>query len=430
MSGPRPGRLVRDALAAWRAGVGRIAPTRVVEDFLDRRPEIRSSLQASLVVATGKAAVSMVRGLGPAATGFCLVPSGHDIEGLPSSVTPLFGGHPIPTLEGLDHSRRIIAEVEARVRGDSRLLYLVSGGTSALFEVPHSQIPDADLIETYRLLFDASAPIDEVNLVRSVLSTVKAGGLGRAAEPASVLTLAVSDVVGDDPGVIGSGPTVERAVSSAAARHIAVNYGFWDALPHTVRDFLESEDRSSLPTRPTRRSPEFHVLAGIADAEDAAESLLEERHYELVTAPVPNLSGDVAEVAYAVAMSIKRLLDENRRAAFVVGGETTIDVPTGAGAGGRNQHLAALVAGLLVDIDGFACISAGTDGIDGNSTAAGAVVDGSTVARAKALGVDLRRAVERFDTAPLYKATGDAVVTGPTGTNAGDLLVVVVGSPG
>jgi len=170
----------------------------------------------------------------------------------------------------------------------------------------------------------------------------------------------------------------------------------------------------------------FRVVVSVNEAEDAAEARLAELGYSVITPPIRRLSGDAATAAWALVASIDGLRSGTRRA-FVSGGETTVRLPAGHGRGGRNQHIASIVAGGLAGHGGFACMIGGTDGRDGNSDAAGALIDGASAERAAAAGHGLREAIERFDSASALAAAGDAVMTGPTGTNVGDLLVVTFG---
>lgn len=420
--------LRRDALDAWRAGVRAASPVAAVERALAARPEIRSGLDRTLVIATGKAAAAMVRGVGPAARGKILVPEAVSCEGLPSGVRVEIGGHPLPTIEGIAASRTILAAAE-RLGERDRLLYLVSGGSSALFEVPLSGIDEEEIIDTYALLLASGMPIGEMNCVRRALSAVKGGGLARAAAGAAeVVTLAVSDVPGDVPADIGSGPTVAADDPPGRALALCERYELLAALPASVVEALRARAvEPAAPCAPAldgERSPavSFRVVVSAGEAEEAAEARLEELGYEVIAAPIRPLAGDAEATAWALLPAIDAHRGGGRRA-FVVSGETTVKLPVAHGRGGRNQHIAGILAGGLAGLDGFACMVGGTDGRDGDSDAAGALIDGTTAARAAAAGHDLRSAVERFDTAPALTAAGDAVVTGPTGTNVGDLLV-------
>ncbi|RMF22857.1 MAG: DUF4147 domain-containing protein, partial [Deltaproteobacteria bacterium] len=165
--------------------------------------------------------------------GFALIPTGTRARDVPAAIEILSGGHPVPSADGFAASRRILSAARSLSEGDS-LLYLVSGGTSALFEVPRAGLADADVARVYELLLGSGAPIEQMNAVRSALSEVKRGGLARAAYPARVRTLAVSDVIGDDPAVIGSGPTVNRPVDPAEAVTVLERCGLWSRVPEPM----------------------------------------------------------------------------------------------------------------------------------------------------------------------------------------------------
>lgn len=432
--------LRRDALAAWRAGVRAASPAAAVERALDSRPEIRANLDRTLVVATGKAAAAMVRGVGPGARGVIIVPETSTCSGVPAGVRVELGGHPLPTAEGIAASRAVLAAAE-RLTDRDRLLYLVSGGTSALFEVPHPEIDDEEVIDTHALLLASGMPIDEMNCVRRAVSAVKGGGLARAASAAAeITTLAVSDVPGDVPADIGSGPTVIIEEPAERALALCERYGLRGALPASVLGVLRARaerrptgSQALLSTSSSSGSAahgaaptSFHVVVSASQAEDAAEECLDELGYSVVDAPVSRLTGEASAAAWELLPALDRLRGGSRRA-FVLSGETTVRLPATHGRGGRNQHIACILAGGLAGHDGFACMVGGTDGRDGDSDAAGGLIDGATAERAAAAGHGLREAVERFDTATALAAAGDAVVTGPTGTNVGDLLVATFG---
>ena len=361
----------------------------------------------------------MLRGVGPGARGFAIVPEDADAAGAPLGIEVLRGGHPLPTEEGLASSRRVLAAV-SRLDERARLLFLVSGGSSALFEVPHDGISDDDLVDTYSLLLASGMPIDELNAVRRALSVIKGGGLARAAHPAGVITLAVSDVPGDVAADIGSGPTVASCDEPARALALVERYDLVGALPDSVLACLrEKHTNEPLPVA----SQAFDVVVRATQAEDAAEDALAEAGYDIVSPPLARLAGDAEEAAWQLVEPIEKLAQSSEPTAFVLAGETTVRLPGDAGSGGRCQHIAAVLAGALAGREGFACMIGGTDGRDGRSDAAGALIDGGTAARAEAAGEGLRDALRRFDSGTALDAAGDAVVTGPTGTNVADLMV-------
>jgi glycerate-2-kinase len=415
-------------LDAWRAGLAAVDPESAVRSHLEADWSLLDELDRTLVVATGKAAASMVRGVGPGARGFCLIPDGIDAAGLPAAVEVLVGGHPVPTREGIDASRRILARV-ADLGDGERLLYLVSGGSSALFEVPIEGVDIGALIDLYASLLDCGAPIAEVNVVRRTFSVVKGGGLARVAAPARVSTLAVSDVAGDVPEVIGSGPTVTVPPDPAGAKRILARYGLGSELDASLAHALDRQ-RAATDTpagaRASACTDGFALLCTLRDAVAAAGARLSAIGYEVIDAPGAEraLTGDAAAAAMRLAARARSLAAAGAGEAVVLGGETTVVLPASPGRGGRNQHLAAVLALETAGVDGFACVCAGSDGRDGASEAAGAIVDGTTAARAEASGHALPVAIERFDSGHALEAAGDALFTGPTGTNVGDLLVL------
>jgi glycerate 2-kinase len=426
-------RLRSDAERAWRAGLAAVDPEAAVRGWLAASPEPFADLDRTLVVATGKAAASMIRGVGEAARGFCLLPTALDAGVLPPTVEVLRGGHPVPTAAGIDASRRILDAVAALSRGQ-RLLYLVSGGTSALFEVPAAGIDVDALIEVYAMLLGCGAPIEEINAVRRAMSTIKGGGLARAAAPAAVLTLAVSDVGGDHPEVIGSGPTVESSTRTGTAREaVAVlrERGLWSRVPAGVARALERAVTSEPDPDVEPVLEGFAVVCSVADAVSAARAELAVRSYACrqLEGADATLRGDAARGAERLVPVIREMAQRPGRSGLVLGGETTVELPADFGSGGRNRHLAAVLAAGLRGCSGFACVSAGTDGCDGAGDAAGAIVDGGTADRASAAGCPLAAAISGFDSGRALAAAGDALVTGPTGTNVGDLLVVTARGP-
>ncbi len=330
----------------------------------------------------------MARATGVQARGYVLLPHGVAAEGLAAGLRVLSGAHPVPDTQGLAASAEIFQAVENLGEGQ-HLLFLLSGGTSSLFEVPREGVSEQHLIETYRRLLLGGEPIEAVNRGRSQLSAVKSGGLARAATPAVITTLAVSDVAGDDPAVIGSGPSYQRGAVGARER--------------------------------------FRVVASGRHAAAAAREHLAERGYEIADVPEELLYGDVADAAARISEMIEKMLGSSRAVAAVAAGETTVRVSGTPGAGGRCTHLALRLAQVLEGAGSFACVVAGTDGRDGSCDAAGALIDQTTAQRVRRAGADATAALTAFDSLSALRACGDDLVTGDTGTNVGDLLVVTIG---
>lgn len=329
-----------------------------------------------------------------------LLPEGYDSGGLPAGTLLLRGGHPHPTAGSFESTRRILAEVDRLGAGD-RLLVLLSGGASALLEAPAEGITEEEVLAAHRSLVASGRDIASINAARSRLSAVKGGRLADRAHPASVTTLAISDVEGDSPEVIGSAPTVKMGTGTIFGKPTGSDPG----------------ERKIVPV------PNFWVVAGVGDAVAGARGELERRGYR-AQALGSYLAGTTAGAAGLLASMLEGL--EGRRG-LVAGGETTVAVTSPRpGVGGRNLDLAARLALAIRGRRGIAILVGGTDGRDGSSRAAGALVDGGTAARAEAAGLGLEPALEAFDTESALEAAGDLHVTGPTGTNVGDLVVAVL----
>ncbi len=289
------------------------------------------------------------------------------------------------------------------------MLYLISGGGSALLPAPAEGISLQDKVAVSRLLLASGAGIEEMNLVRQQLSRVKGGGLARVAAPAFQRALILSDVVGDDLRAVASGPTVAPLGDREQARRAARARGIWDDLPEAVRRHLE-QDVAPVPVPDVENRLIGSNAMSVAAMEAACGGWVEKSP----------LVGDVADAA-------RRVWDEARPGATLWGGETTV-VLRGVGKGGRNQELALRVA-LLAEAKGVAgpwvFLSAGTDGRDGPTDAAGGLVDAGTLDRMRAAGVDPVTALEQNDSYTALAASGDLVVTGETGTNVADVQVLI-----
>jgi glycerate 2-kinase len=329
------------------------------------------------------------------------------------------GGHPLPDENSL-HAGRSVLEMLAGAHPEDTLLCLLSGGASAMLELPVEGIELDDLIEVTRLLLRSGAPIQDINCVRKAISQLKGGRLLSLAAPARVVTLIMSDVIGDDLADIGSGPTVPQPVSGSAARAILTRIGIWKKTPASVRRALSREQPD---VRPHPRP--LNVLIGsnrmvVAAARQAACDL----GFETDIDPHP-LQGE-ARIAGAALAS--RWIEQSQSAlqpwASIYGGETTVTV-SGDGLGGRNQELA-LSAALAIEGQGhLAVLSIATDGIDGPTDAAGAIVTPATASSIRSRGVDPQRALEAHDSYHALDAAGALIRTGPSGTNLNDLLVVL-----
>ena len=396
-------------------------------------------------VALGKAAAAMASALderlGDALAGGVLSApaSRHALSG---RWRVFEGGHPLPNGASFEAARAAFGLLKAADDSSAVVVFLVSGGGSAMLELPRDpRLTLEDVREANRALVSCGAPIAEVNAVRRALSAVKGGGLAARAPRASQATLVVSDVEAGRAYDVASGPTLEPPQDSAHAGEIVGRYGLAKRLPAAVMRALEESDAPDAPrtTRVARSS--FQVLLDNERACRAAAAAARARGFAVEYAR--DLVGQPVEEGAAALVSRLRELYARERAAgargvcLVSGGEFSCPV-RGDGTGGRSAETALRVAFELGRIGrGFetaagepanvVALCAGTDGVDGNSPAAGALADGTTLSRARALGLDARKFLDESDAHTLFSRLGDALVTGPTGTNVRDVRILTAG---
>jgi glycerate 2-kinase len=392
-----------------------------------------AGVERIFLVGAGKAVAGMALGAGDVLGGRIAGGTITTRDGYAAAVPGIEvweAAHPVPDSRGLAGAADAL--VMAREAGARDLvLCLLSGGASALWPCPPDGVALTDLKALTAALLRAGATIGEMNAVRKHLSRIAGGWLARAAAPARVVTLAVSDVVGSPLEVIGSGPTVPDPTTFADALEVVRGYEI-DA-PPAVMAYLQAGAVGGAPETPKPGDAAFlrasaHVVASNLDALRGAAAEAERLGYRAEI-----VADDLEGEARGVAPEIARLALDRQRAlapgdaplALLLGGETTVTV-RGSGSGGRNQELALALAMELEGCDGIVAAALGTDGTDGTTTAAGAIVDGGTVARAAAHHMDARDALDANDSHPLLRATGDLLVTGPTGTNVCDVVLVLV----
>jgi hydroxypyruvate reductase len=390
------------------------------------------------VVGAGKASGAMAAAaeatLGDAiADGFVVVKDGY--RAATSRIRIVEAGHPVPDARGLAAAREIRAVAEAAT-ADDLLLVLVSGGGSALTPAPVPPITLADKQAVTRLLLAAGATINQLNAVRKHCSLLKGGQLARAAAPARVHALLLSDVIGDPLDVIASGPTAPDASTFADALAILRRFDLLERAPASIVERLRSGEQGKLPETPKPDDPIFRrvgntVIGNNALVVDAAAT----RARAVGHAPhvlTRSLEGEAREVAGRL-VALAREIRAGRGpvaapACVIAGGETTVTV-RGHGRGGRCQEFGLAAALALDGTDGIAALAAGTDGTDGPTDAAGALVDGASAGRARAQGLDAGARLADNDSNPVLAATGDLVVTGPTNTNLLDLYLLLIEPP-
>lgn len=387
-----------------------------------------------VVVGAGKAAMAMAGAVEdhiPVAEGLVVVPHGYK-EAFPTDAVRPFrikvreAGHPVPDAEGHAAAQKVLLLAQACERDDV-MIVLLSGGGSALLSLPAAGISLDDLRETNRLLLNSGASIGEINAVRKHLSRIKGGQLAAAASPATVVTLALSDVAGDDAAVIASGPTVPDPTTFAVAVAVLYRYDLWNAVPLSVRLHLQRGQRGGIPETPKPGNkqvadPHFELIGRNSDAVRAAAQEAIAAGYRVEMRE--KIGGEAREVGRALAAEI---LDAPEETCLVWGGETTVTV-SGKGRGGRNQEV---VLGAMLAIEGnkrpVAILSAGTDGIDGPTDAAGAVATPRSITQARHLGLSPEEFLKNNDAYPLLQQVGALIKTGPTHTNVADVMVALVG---
>lgn len=388
-----------------------------------------------LVTGAGKAAASLAQGLEAVLgeridSGVVLVKHGH---GLPlQRVTVLEGGHPVPDVAGLAGTRQLMQSVEGASEHDT-LFFVLTGGASALLIEPAPGLSFTDVQTANRLLVNGGAQIEEINAVRKHLSAVTGGRLRQRARCKAFCTLAISDVIGDAPAAIGSGPSVADPSTFQECIAVVDRYRLRDALPRAVVEHLERGVAGLVAETPKEtsgifRDSQYRIVASNRISIDAAARTARERgcRVEILTT---QMQGHTHEAAHQFAAALRQAASVRNDAPIVLlaGGETTLAVE-GNGKGGRNQEFALVAALDLQGLDNVVLLSAGSDGTDGPTDAAGAFVDGSTVARARERGLDANDFLRRHDSYPLLEALGALHRTGPTGTNVMDLVLAVVNS--
>ena len=394
---------------------------RVREDLYDLH-----SYSTVLVISLGKAGHTMAAALtaqvGALAQGIVATPV------LPDAQVHGFryfqGGHPTPNAESIQAAGAMLRALEAQP-ASALVIFMLSGGGSSIVEKPiDEEISLDDLIATYRALVHSGAPIAEINAIRKHLSAVKGGRLAQAAFPAQQVSLLVSDVPDSAPDALASGPTMPDSTSAEDCYRIAERYDLLLQLPPSTRELFE---RHALEETPKSDDPVFHksrwwtILSNQSAIE--AASVAAERAGFIVHVDNSCDDWDYAKAADFLLNRVRELRKQFSPVCLISGGEVTVKVANG-GIGGRNQQFALACAEKITG-ENITVLSAGTDGVDGNSPAAGAIADGTTLARARKAGCDPRAVLEKFDAYPFFRGLGDAIEVGPTGNNLRDLRILL-----
>jgi len=408
----------------FEASIAAADPRRVLAPYLPTRPRGRI-----VVVGGGKSAAVMAAAVEDAwpdaeLSGVVVTRYGHAVP--TRHIAVVESSHPVPDANGEAGARRVLEAVRG-LGPDDLVLALMSGGASALMALPAPGLTLADKQAVNRALLASGATISEMNCVRKHLSAIKGGRLAAAAAPARVVTLAISDVPGDDPAVIGSGPTVPDPTTFAMARALLARYRITPSPAVAAR---LAQDADETPKPGSLPNTELHLIATPAMALAAAAKTAR----DLGLAPLilgDALEGESREMGTVMAGIARSIATHGlplaAPAILLSGGETTVTIGQGpAGRGGRNTEFLLALAVALAGTPGVWAAAGDTDGIDGTDDAAGAIVTPDTLARARAAGLDPRAVLDGHDSYSLFDAIGDLIRTGPTLTNVNDVRAVLV----
>jgi len=434
-----------DALAIFHSGVKAADPENAVQQsvkvteqklVIDDKVYDLARYDGVYVIGAGKAAAPMAQAV-EARLGHWLkggivnVKYGHGIPLKRIEVNE--AGHPVPDEAGIRGADRMIQLLKGTGEKDL-VLFLVSGGGSALLPCPAEGLTLGDKQKVTQLLLACGATIHEINAVRKHLSLIKGGRMARLAHPSTLISLILSDVIGDDIDCIASGPTAPDKSTFSDCIRVIENHGIRYRMPLAVMAILERGERGELEETPKENDAVFNkthnvIIGNNFLALDTARQKADELGYNslILSSSFQGEAIDAAKVHAALAKEV--LTTEHpvpRPACVISGGETTV-VIKGNGLGGRNQEFA-LAAAIAIDgLEPVVILSGGTDGTDGPTDAAGALADGRTIARARETGMDANTYLDRNDSYHFFQTLGDLLVTGPTHTNVMDLRLVLVG---
>ncbi len=433
----------KHALAIFQAGVEAVDPARAIKNHLVLRGESLTvggkaydcrCFDQMYVIGAGKASATMARAMEEVLverldSGLVITKYDHAIA--LDKVRIIEAGHPVPDEAGFGGARRIVRILERTTEKDL-IFFLISGGGSALLPYPSEGLTLEDKQKVTKILLDAGAGIHEINTLRKHLSRVKGGRLARLAYPSTLISLILSDVIGDDLDSIASGPSVPDPTTFGDCMDILERYGIADRIPYAARQIFEKGIRGKIEETPKTGDPAFErtqnlVIGSNIMAVKAAEKKAAELGYNtlILSTFIAGETRDVAGMHAAIAREIVGSGNPIKPPACVLsGGETTVTI-RGKGKGGRNQEFSLAAA---MEIDGLGkvvLLSAGTDGTDGPTDAAGAIADGNSVKRARARGMDPGRYLRANDSYRFFEALGDLIITGPTRTNVMDLRIIL-----
>ena len=436
--------LRQDAMAIFNAGLEAVNPKTCVRRHLrlssnhlwvGEKAYLLDKIGRIFVVGAGKASAAMAQAVEAVLgaridQGLVITKYGH---ALPlERIKVMEAAHPVPDENGVKATGALL-DLVAEAGPDDLVLCLISGGGSALTPAPAEGIGLADKQAVTELLLGCGADIHQINTVRKHLSRIKGGRLCRQADGAILISLILSDVIGDDLDIIASGATAPDPGTFADAVRLIEHFGLWEKIPTAVAGLLASGVRGELPETPKADDPVFErvqnlIVGSISQALAAAEEEARERGFNplVITSTLQGEAREVAKVLCAMAREIRHFnRPVSMPACLLAGGETTVTIK-GKGLGGRNMELALAAAMALSSCQNILLLSAGTDGTDGPTDAAGAFADGGTALRAMEMGLEPGAFLDNNDSYRFFEKLGDLFVTGPTLTNVMDLQIVLV----
>jgi glycerate 2-kinase len=437
-------KLKKDAETIFRAGLEAVEPEAAVYRYSKRKGDHLTignktydlpAYDNVYLIGAGKAASPMASAMetlldDKLSGGIAVVKYNHFTER--NKIKIIEAGHPVPDANGLKGAEAVMDI--ARHAGEKDLIIcLISGGGSALLSLPAQKITLKDKQETVKILLACGATINEINSIRKHISGIKGGLLTRAAFPATFVSLILSDVVGDDLDVIASGPSVPDSSTYTECMDIINRYGISDKLPDTVFNHLQNGLAELIPETPKPKDPIFHKTANLIigssmEAIQSAKIKAQNLGYNtlVLSSMIEGETKEVARVHAAIAKEIRKTGQPlPPPACILTGGETTVTIK-GNGKGGRNQEFALAAAMDIAGHENIVIFSAGTDGTDGPTDAAGAVADPTTIKRAHEKNFNAREYLSNNDAYHFFQAINDLVITGPTNTNVMDMRIVLV----
>ncbi|KPK89703.1 hypothetical protein AMJ80_09390 [bacterium SM23_31] len=436
----------KHTLSIFKAGIEAVEPRTLIKrmvKYSDNLLTVRdhdydlSRFKKVIVAGGGKASTLMARGIEEILQNRItdgLVITSYGSSTATQRVRIVEAGHPVPDENGVKGAAEMLEMLEASGE-DTLVICVISGGASALLTAPHKTINVKHLQVLTHELLACGASIKEINTVRKHLSRIKGGNLAKAANPATVVTLILSDVVGNPLDVIASGPTVPDPTTYSNAMEVLGKYGLLKKTPISVIEHLEKGASGEIPETPKPGDPLFSkvknfIIGSNRAALKGAEKKAEELGYNTLLLS-SSIEGETRDAAMFHASIVKEIIENNdpvaKPACLLSGGETTVTIH-GTGKGGRNQEF---VLALAIELDGaenVSILSGGTDGIDGPTDAAGALADGGTCQKALTLGLEPHQYFDNNDSYSFFKALDDLIITGPTNTNVMDLRIILVGS--